>query len=223
VIGKLQRTVASRYVLGLIVVGLLLFAPAGSLDYWEAWLYIAVIFAPMLFVLAYLLRNDPALLERRMMYKEKEAAQKKIIGWSAAIYLIGFLTPGFDHRFGWSDVPWELSAAADTVVFLGYVLFFLVLRENSYASRVVKVEAGQKVISSGPYAVVRHPMYLATIVMFLATPVALGSYWALLPFLLLPPFLVLRIRGEEKFLEKELPGYLEYTQKVRYRLIPYVW
>jgi protein-S-isoprenylcysteine O-methyltransferase Ste14 len=197
--------------------------PAGTFGYWEAWLYMAVVFIPMLFVLFYFIVKDPALLERRMMLSEKEAAQKKIVGWSAAVYLIGFLTPGFDHRFRWSDVPAEAVVAADALVFAGYLLFFLVLKENSYASRVVKVEAGQKVISSGPYSIVRHPMYLATAVMFLATPIALGSYWALPPFLLLPPFLVLRIRNEEKLLEKELPGYLEYTHKVRYRLIPYLW
>jgi protein-S-isoprenylcysteine O-methyltransferase Ste14 len=202
---------------------LIFFVPAGTLDYWEAWVYIAVLLVPFLFVLTYLLRKDPELLVRRIRFNEKESAQKRIIRVSGLIFLAGFLIPGLDHRYGWSDVPVEAVLAADILVIVGYALVFLVFRENPFASRVVEVEQDQNVISTGPYALVRHPMYLGTSIMWLATPVALGSYWALPIFLILPIVLVYRIMNEEEVLLRELPGYRKYTQKVRYRLIPGIW
>ena len=206
-----------------LVLGLVFFVPAGTLDYWEAWIYCVVLLVPFLFVLAYLLRTDPELLVRRTRLRENEPAQRRIVGASALLFLIGFLIPGLDRRFGWSEIPVWAVLAADALVILGYALVFLVFRENPFASRVVQVDAGQTVISTGPYAVVRHPMYLGVSIMWLATPVALGSYWALPVFLILPFVLVFRIRNEEEVLLRELPGYREYTQVVRYRLIPGVW
>jgi len=203
--------------------GLILFVPAGTLDYWEAWVYCAVLLVPFLFVLTYLLRKDPELLVRRLRLNERESAQKRIIRASSLIFFTGFLIPGLDHRYSWSDIPVDAVLAADVLVILGYALVFLVFKENPFASRVVEVEQGQSVISTGPYALVRHPMYLGTIIMWLATPLALGSFWALPVFLIMPIILVYRIMNEEEVLLRELPGYREYTHKVKYRLIPGIW
>lgn len=203
--------------------GLIFFVPAGTPDYWEAWVYCAVLLVPFLFVLTYLLRKEPELLARRIRLREKEPAQRIIIGASGLLFFTGFLIPGLDHRYGWSDIPVVAVLAADALIILGYTLVFLVFKENPFASRVVEVVQDQKVISTGPYALVRHPMYLGTSIMWLATPIALGSYWALPLFLVLPIVLVYRIRNEEEVLLRELPGYREYMQTVRYRLIPYIW
>lgn len=207
----------------LLVLGLLFFVPAGTLDYWEAWVYCAVIIVPFLVVFAWLFRNNPELMARRMRFEEKEPAQKRIVGASGLIFLVGFLIPGLDRRFGWSEIPVEAVLFADLLVIVGYALVFLVFVENPFASRVVEVEPGQTVISTGPYAIVRHPMYLGVSIMWIATPVALGSYWALPVFLIMPVILVYRIRNEEEFLLRELPGYRDYTRKVRYRIIPGIW
>jgi len=219
----LLKLVLSRYVLGFLVLCLLFFVPAGTLNYWEAWVYLAVLFVPMTFMLVYLLRNDPQLLERRMRMREKEHAQRLVIRLSFLWFPLAFVLPGLDRRWEWSQAPTWLVLAADLLVFLGYGVFMLVLRENSYASRTVQVEQGQKVISSGPYAVVRHPMYSGAILMYLASPLALGSYWAVLPALLIVPILVARALNEEKVLLRDLPGYKDYTQKTVYRLAPGIW
>jgi len=213
----------SFYIMALIVVGLFLFLPAWTLDYWEAWAYIGVIFVPAFFVITYFLIYDPEFMLRRMQFREKEAQQRRIIGFSYIFFIIGFLLPGFDHRFGWSNIPIGLVIAADVLVFLGYMIVIMVFRENRYASRTIRVEKEQKVIDTGPYSMIRHPMYLGQVIMFLATPIALGSYWAILPFLSIPVVLVYRILNEEEVLTRELPGYKEYCQKTRYRLIPYIW
>jgi protein-S-isoprenylcysteine O-methyltransferase Ste14 len=211
-----------RFFAALLFIGLVLFGPAGSLDYWEAYVYIAVLFLPLTFVVIYFLKFDPEFLVRRMKMKEKEAAQRKVIGISNLLFFIGFILPGLDFRFGWSNVPTEIVYAANAAVFLGYAFVFLVFRENSYASRVIEVVKGQKVISTGPYHIIRHPMYLGVIIMFLATPLALGSYYGLIPFPL-PVLLGYRIKNEEEVLTRDLAGYKEYKEKTRYRLIPYVW
>ena len=220
---KLRKKIAVLVPAVFLGLGLIFFVPAGTLDYWEAWVYCAVLLVPCVFVLTYLLRKDPELLARRIRLNEKEPAQRRIIRASGLIFFTGFLIPGLDHRFGWSDIPVEAVLAANILVILGYVLVFLVFKENPFASRVVEVEPDQRVISSGPYALVRHPMYLGTSIMWLATPIALGSYWALPVFLILPTVLVYRIMNEEEVLQRELPGYREYTQTVKYRLIPGIW
>jgi protein-S-isoprenylcysteine O-methyltransferase Ste14 len=219
----LKKQVILRFIMAPIFLGLMLFLPAGSLDYWQAWIYCGILFIPMFFVVFYFLRKDPELLERRMRMKEKEEKQKTIQILGIIIFFIGFIIPGLDYRYHWSNVPVSLVIAANAIVLSGYIFVFSVLRENSYASRIIEVEKGQKVITTGPYAIVRHPMYLGVLVMYLFTPLALGSYWAILFFLPLIPLLVSRLLNEEEVLARELPGYQEYCQKTRYHLIPFIW
>jgi len=220
---QLLIKVLIRLVLAIIILGLVFFLPAGSIKFWEAWAYMGVLFIPMIFVLIYLLKKDPELLERRMKMKEKEEPQKACIKLSFLVFFIAFIIPGFDYRFEWSKVLFIVVIIADLFVFIGYLLFFLVLKENTYASRIIEVEKGQKVISTGPYVIVRHPMYVAVLMMYVLSPLALGSYWAALAVLPLPVLIIFRIKNEEKILIDKLPGYREYTQKVKYRLIPYIW
>ena len=219
----LRRMVYSRFAIALVVLPLFFFLPAGTLRYWEAWIYLAILLIPVFFAMRYLLKHDPTFLERRMRTREQQAPQKLVIKLSFLWFFLVFILPGFDQRFGWSDVPIVVVLAADLLVLIGYAVILRVFQENRYASRVVEVADGQPVIQSGPYAIIRHPMYFGTVLMYLATPVALGSWWALLPALLIVPILVLRILNEEKVLAEQLPGYREYMQKTRYRLIPGVW
>jgi len=211
------------YAAALVTIAAMLFVPAGTLDYWQGWLYLIVMFIPVSFVMFYFLAKDPSFLEKRFQMKEKERAQKFVQKLGALIFFVCFLLPGFDIRFGWSNVPPAVSISADIVVLLGYAVVFWVFRENSFAGRTIIVEKGQTVISSGPYSVVRHPMYVGMLALSLATPIALGSYLAILPFLLIIPLFVLRIRNEEEVLTRELKGYNEYCRKVRYRLAPGFW
>jgi protein-S-isoprenylcysteine O-methyltransferase Ste14 len=212
-----------RVGLALPIFALVIVLPAWKWDYWQGWLYLLILYIPMFFVLYYLLKNDPALLQRRMRMREKESVQRRIIVLSLVYFLVAFSLPGFDVRFGWSNVPAWVSLVADVLVFIGYMTFVWVLMVNSYLSRVVEVEAGQKVVTTGPYAIVRHPMYAGISLMYVATPVALGSFWALIPAVFIVPLLVARLRNEEQVLLRDLPGYAEYTQKVKYRLLPGVW
>ncbi len=220
---RLRTRMLTWFFAGFIVVALFLFLPAGSLSYWQAWVYLGVLFIPMIFVVNYFITRDPGLLKRRMRAREKYEPQKRIQAITGILFFVGFLIPGLDYRFGWSSVPVPLILAADTVVALGYLLVFLVFRENSYTSRIIEVEEGQRVVHTGPYAVIRHPMYLGVTLMFLATPLALGSWMAVPVFVLLPVFLVFRIRNEEEVLLRELPGYADYCRNVKYRLIPGFW
>jgi protein-S-isoprenylcysteine O-methyltransferase Ste14 len=217
---ELRRTVYTRLAVACLVLPLIFFVPAGTWRYWEAWVYLAIVLVPVFFVMRYLLKHDPAFLERRMRTREQQTPQRWVIVVSFLWFFLAFTLPGFDRRFGWSDVPVWAVLLADLVVLLGYGVILRVFRENRYASRVVEVTEGQVVISTGPYAVLRHPMYVGVLLMYLATPVALGSWWALLPALLIVPLLVARIRNEEEVLARDLPGYTDYMQKTRYRLIP---
>lgn len=201
----------------------MLFLPAGTVDYWQAWLFLAVLFIPVTLLCAYFLKNDPAFLERRLMFREKEKTQRKIIDASKVVFFIGFLVPGLDRRFGWSTVPSEFVIFADLVFLLGYYLTFLVFKQNSFAGRTVEIYKGQKLVSTGLYAIVRHPMYFAQLLIYLSMPIALGSYWALIPFLAMPAVLAYRLLDEERVLLKGLPGYKAYCKKTPYRLVPFVW
>lgn len=220
---QLIRMALVRIVAAFFLLAALLLLPAGTLHYWQAWAYLATLFVPMALVFAYLIARDPALLERRMRMKEKQQTQALIIKLGSLCYALIFLLPGLDQRFGLSEIPSALVFAADACVLLGYGMFVRVLRENSYASRIIEVEQDQRVITTGPYARVRHPMYSAILLMFLATPVALGSWWAMLPAVLLVAVIVARIIDEERLLAQELKGYTEYMLSTRYRLLPGIW
>jgi len=222
---KIKATITAilRLVIGIPMIGAMFFLPAGTINYWQAWAWLATLFIPMGISLVYLYKIDPRLLERRVRIDETRPEQRRIIAASAIYLLIVFLLPGFDVRYGWSNVPAWLCLAADGIVLASYILYVLVLRTNTYASRIVEVEQGQQVITSGVYAIVRHPMYLAMILMMTASPLALGSYWAMLPSILFILLLAARAKNEEELLQKELKGYSEYMQQTRYRLFPGVW
>lgn len=212
-----------KFFSGLAAMCLLLFLPAGTIDYPCGWLLIGELFIPMLFVGALLLWKAPELLEKRIETKETESDQKIVIALSSLEFLLCFVLAGLDFRFSWSRFPIWLTIAASVVFLTGYLLYAEVIRENAYLSRTVEVQTGQKVIDTGLYALVRHPMYFATVLLFWAMPLVLGSWPAFLVMLPYPLLLVKRIRNEEKVLREGLTGYTEYCGKVRYRLIPFVW
>ncbi len=220
---QLRRMVIGHLLAAVLIFGTMFFLPAGTIFYWEAWVFMVILFTPMSIFATYLLRHNPALLERRLKMREEEPQQRRIIALSTVVLLAIFLLPGFDKRFGWSSVPVWLVIVADVVVLLGYFLFVLTLRENEYASRTVQVEQQQRVITTGPYALVRHPLYFAATLIYGFSPLALGSYWALIPVVLLPVLLIARILNEEKVLLRDLDGYADYCKIVRYRLIPGIW
>jgi len=222
-IKKLKRKVIIIAILAFVILCLVLFLPAWSLKYWQAWVYLALLFIPMSFLLVYLLKHDPELLIRRMQMKEKEIYQRRIIIISWVFFAAAYIVPGFDVRYGWSHIPLWVIIIADMFVLAGYLMVAVVFLYNKYASRIIEVAKDQKVISTGPYAIIRHPMYTGVIIMYTASPLALGSYWALLPALITPIIIIFRIFNEEKVLKRDLEGYTEYTHKVRYRLIPGIW
>lgn len=219
----LVRQISLRLLMLITLMLAFFFLPAGTWDFWQAWIYMLITLVPMSAVMLYLIKHNPKLIERRMNFKERRAEQKKIMYLSLPFHLLIFLLPGFDRRYGWSSVPVWAVIAADILVLLGYGIIFLVFKENSYASRVIEVSSEQRVISTGPYAVVRHPMYAGFLLMSSFTPLALGSWIALIPALPLIPFIVLRILDEEKMLMNDLLGYREYMGITPFRLIPGVW
>lgn len=220
---KLLISALTKFIFGAVIIGLMLFLPAGTLRYFNGWLFLGLLFVPMLIMGIVMYIKSPKLLQKRLDSKEKRGAQKGVLALAALMFPIGFIVSALDFRFGWSDVKfWGLYIACD--LFLsGYILYAEVMRENAYLSRKIEVQNGQKVISTGLYGIVRHPMYFATLLMFLPIPVILGSLWGLLAFALYPVIIVIRIKDEEKLLISELPGYKEYTSKVKYRLIPFIW
>ena len=220
---KLILNALTKFVFGIVLVGAMLFLPAWTWDYVGAWLFIGVLFLPMLVVGIVLFVKSPALLEKRLDGKEKQKTQRGVVALSGLMFPLGFVISALDFRFSWSRVPVWLSVAAAVVFLLGYVMYAEVMRENAYLSRKIEVQEGQSVVSTGLYGVVRHPMYLATLIMFLPIPLILGSLWGLVVFSIYPVLIVIRILDEEKLLTDELDGYAEYKKKVRYRLIPFVW
>lgn len=207
--------------LGLLFTAILVIA--GDVSYWQAWMYLFTLAIPMAFVLVYLIIKDPVLLARRMQFREKESPQKLIIKLGVFLYVFIYLVPALDQRFGWSEVSSVICIIADGFVFVGYSIFVMVMRINSYAARTVEVVEGQELITTGLYAVVRHPMYCGNILMYIATPVALASWWGLIPVLPFIAIMIFRIKNEETVLLRDLPGYAEYQLNTPYRLLPGVW
>lgn len=213
----------SKFILGVILVGVLVFVPAGTLSFWNGWLFMSILFIPMFGAGLVMMWKNPSLLKKRLQAKEKESEQSMVIKLSGLMFLAGFIVAGLDYRFGWLVLPDQVSVAAVVVFLFAYLIYAEVLRENTYLSRVIEVQENQKVIDTGLYGIVRHPMYSATILLFLAMPLVLGSVISFFIFLVYPLIIAKRIRNEEQVLEAELEGYREYKEKVKYRMIPFVW
>ena len=220
---KLLFSGLTKIVLGLVLIGALLFLPAWTFNYPGAWLFIALLFIPTLLLGVILFILSPTLLKKRIDAKEKEASQGVLIKLMGLMFVLGFVVSALDFRFGWSSVPTWLVIVASVAFLIGYLGYAEVLRENAYLSRTVEVQDGQTVVCTGLYGIVRHPMYLATLFMFLPLPLILGSFWGLIPLASYIPLIIVRIIGEEKVLSEGLVGYSEYKQKVKYRLIPFIW
>ncbi len=206
-----------------LVIGLLMLRPAGTFDFWQVYAYFGILLVPMFFALIYFLRNAPEVLERRMKTSEKEATQQRVVAILIISVLAIFMIPSFDKRFGWSEIPVWLVLVGDTMMLLGYLFMIYVMKVNSFAARTIEVEQNQRVIDSGPYALVRHPMYAGFLLMYVATPIALGSWWAFLAVAVVPIALIFRIINEEMVLHRDLDGYGEYTLRIRWRLVPGIW
>jgi protein-S-isoprenylcysteine O-methyltransferase Ste14 len=209
-----------------VAMGFLLCVPAGTVHYWQAWMYLSIFTGASALITVYLMRRDPALLERRMSggpMAEKQRAQKFIVLCTSIGFIALLVVPAFDHRFGWSTIPFGGVVFGDVLVAIGFYFIFLVYRENTFTSATIEVAENQRVISTGPYAIVRHPMYASASLYLLGTPLALGSYWAFIAIAAMIPFLIWRLLDEERFLAKNLSGYDEYRRQVRHRLVPYLW
>lgn len=220
---KLLLSALTKFLLGLVLVGAILFLPAGSFAFVGGWLFIALLFIPMIFLGVFLFIKSPELLEKRLDAKEKENTQKGVVALSGLLFLAGFIVAGLDYRFAWSHVPTWLVIVASVILLASYALYAEVMRENAYLSRTIEVQEGQKVVDTGLYGIVRHPMYAVTVWLFLSIPLVLGSFFSLLCFLPYPIIMAVRILNEEKVLTNGLDGYADYKKKVKYRLIPFVW
>ena len=220
---KLFLNAFAKFLVGLLLVGLLIFLPAGTLAYPGGLLFLCLLFVPMLLMGIVMLARARDLLAKRLDAKEKQAAQKGVQSLAGLVFMAGFVLAGLDFRFGWSDMPLPVVIAASVIFLIGYALYAEVMRENAYLSRTIRVEEGQKVVDTGLYGIVRHPMYMATLLLFGAMPLILGSWYALAVFAMYPVIITVRLLDEEKLLTRELPGYEAYKKKVRYRLIPFIW
>lgn len=212
-----------KFVLGVALVGVLIFLPAGTLAFFNGWLLMGILFVPMFFAGIVMMFKNPELLKSRLDAKEKQKGQSMVVKLSGLMFLAGFIVAGLGFRFHWFALPQSVAIGGAVVFLVAYILYAEVLRENTYLSRTIQVQENQKVIDTGLYGIVRHPMYSVTLLLFLAMPIVLGSIYSFMIFLAYPFIIVRRIKGEEEFLEKELDGYREYKQKVKYRLIPFVW
>ena len=220
---KLLINALTKFLCGLLMVGLLIFIPAGTFAYAYGWLLMGLLFVPMLIAGFVMYFSSPAFLAKRLDAKEKQATQKGVLAFSGLMFIAGFVVAGMDFRFGWSQMPVWVIITASVLFLVAYALYAEVMRENAYLSRTIKVEEGQKVVDTGLYGIVRHPMYMATILLFLMIPLVLGSWYELIVFAFYPAIIVVRLKDEEALLTRELPGYAEYRQRVKYRIIPFVW
>lgn len=220
---KLYFEAILKFTAGVFLVAVLLFLPAGTLDYPGGWLLMGILFIPMFLAGLVMMAVNPGLLRSRLNAKEKEREQDLVVKLSGLMFLVGFILAGLDFRFGWSELPFAVNCVGAALFLLAYALYAEVLRENTWLSRTIEVQEGQAVVSTGLYGIVRHPMYAVTLLLFLSMPIVLGSVPAFLVFLIYPFIIARRIQNEEKVLSRDLPGYSEYLQKVRWRLIPYIW
>ena len=220
---KLFIQAITKFLFGFVLIGLMIFLPAGTLSFFNGWLFMGILFVPMFIAGIVMMFKNPDLLKSRLDAKEKQREQSIVIKLSGLMFLAGFIVAGLDFRFGWLTLPKGVVIGAAIVFLAAYILYAEVLRENTYLSRTIEVQENQKVIDTGLYGIVRHPMYGVTLLLFLSMPLVLGSIYSFLIFLSYPFIIAKRIKGEEEFLEKELDGYREYKQKVRYRLIPFIW
>ena len=220
---KLLTSAITKFLAGIILVGLLVFLPAGTINYPGGWLFCGLLFIPMLILGIVLYMKAPELLKKRLDSKEKEKTQKGVVAFSGLAFLLSFLLSGLDFRFGWSIIPTWLTIVASAVFLISYGIYAEVMRENAYLSRNIKVQEGQKLIDTGLYGIVRHPMYTATVFMFTAIPLVLGSWYGLAVMLTYPVLIAVRILNEEKILSEGLEGYIDYKKKVKYRLLPFIW
>lgn len=220
---KLLIDAITKFTLGVVLIGLLIFLPAGTFSYFNGWLFMGILFVPMFLLGIVLMVKNPELLRKRLDANEKQKEQSLVMKLSGLMFLAGFIVAGLGYRFDWYILPKGVAIGASVVFLIGYLLYVEVLRENTYLSRTVEVQEDQKVIDTGLYGIVRHPMYSVTLLMFLSTPLILGSIYSFLIFLAYPFLIIRRIENEEELLEQELDGYQEYKQKVKYRLIPFIW
>ncbi len=220
---KLFISAIAKFLLGVILVGLLLFLPAGTLNWFGGWLFMAILFVPMFCAGVVMMFVNPTLLKSRLDAKEKRSKQSIVVKLSGLMFLCGFIVAGLGVRFDWYTLPMPVCIVGAVAFIVAYMLYAEVLRENTYLSRTIEVQEGQKVIDTGLYGIVRHPMYSATLLLFLSMPIVLGSLWSFLIFLVYPFIIAARLRDEEKFLEEELEGYREYKKKVKYRLVPFIY
>lgn len=220
---KLLMEALTKFTCGLLLVGVLIFLPAGTFAYTYGWLFVGLLFVPMLIAGFVMLYKSPEFLKKRLDAKEKQATQKGVVAFSGLMFIIGFIVAGLDFRFGWSAMPAWVVITASVLFLVAYALYAEVMRENAYLSRTIKVEEGQTVVDTGMYGIIRHPMYAVTILLFLMIPLVLGSWYALIAFAFYPAVIVVRLKDEEDLLTRDLPGYREYKQKVKYRIIPFVW
>ncbi len=220
---KLACSALIKFTVGVLLVGTLLFLPAGSFSFLNGWLFLGLLFIPMLLLGVILLFKAPDLLRKRLGTKEEEKTQKGVVALSGLLFIAGFVVAGLDFRFGWSKMPLWVVSVASVVLLVSYALYAEVMRENAYLSRTIEVQENQKVVDTGLYGIVRHPMYAVTLWLFLAIPLVLGSWWSLLCFAPYVVVIVVRIHNEEKVLEAGLDGYSEYKKRVKYRIFPFLW
>ena len=220
---RLLFNALAKFTCGLVMVALLIFLPAGTVNFAKGWLLMGLLFGPMLIAGFVMLFKSPEFLAKRLDVKEKQSTQKGVIAVSGLMFIAGFVVAGLDYRFGWSQMPAPVTVIASVLFLIAYALYAEVMRENAYLSRTIKVEEGQTVVDTGLYGIVRHPMYMASILLFLMMPIVLGSWYALIVFAVYPAVIVVRLKDEEELLTRELSGYAEYKKRVKYRIIPFIW